>query len=190
MRRRMRKGEYMVVCKITPSEELYQVMAKIYMREAKGFKRRKTKLLFLCMVSLYLIVLSVFNIMLNPTEMTRYAFMAIGIFTLLYGVWFYFVGAKKQVLAAIKKAGRSTEHLERTVTFDEDIHIQTDRTDSRFSWDMIEQWGEIEQYLYLQYNNSILPLDTTKMATEDVNWLKEKLGSLNKNETQEKGSIR
>ena len=89
---------------------------------------------------------------------------------------------RKGVLMVVYKITPSeelTEHLERTVTFDEDIHIQTDRTDSRFSWDMIEQWGEIEQYLYLQYNNSILPLDTTKMATEDVNWLKEKLGFLN-----------
>ena len=170
----------MIVYKITPSEELYQVMAKIYMRETKGFKIRKTKLLFLCIVSLYLIVLSIFNIMLNPTEMTRYAFMLIGISTLLYSVWFYFVGAKKQVLSAIKKAGLSTEHLERTVTFDEDIHVHTDQTDSRFSWDMVEQWGEIEKYLYLQYNNSILPMDTTKMTAEDVDWLKDKLGSVKK----------
>ncbi|MBQ9135379.1 MAG: YcxB family protein [Lachnospiraceae bacterium] len=165
----------MITYTMVPNEETYQVMAKIYMQESKEFKKRKRKLLSLCIVSLFLIALSVYGMFLDTTEIMWYAFLAIGIFTLIYGGWFYFAGAKRQILAAVRKANQSTEHLERTYTFGEEITIHTDQTDSRLTWSMIEQWGECDHYLYLKYSNSNILLDTAKMPEQDISRLKEKL---------------
>ena len=165
----------MITYTMVPNEETYQVMAKIYMLESKDFKKRKRKLLSICIVSLFLIALSIYGMFLDTTEIMRYAFLAIGIFTLIYGGWFYFAGAKRQILAAVRKANQSTEHLERNYTFGEEITIHTEETDSRIKWSMIEQWGECDHYLYLKYSNGNILLDTAKMSEQDISRLREKL---------------
>lgn len=65
--------------------------------------------------------------------------------------------------------------MERTYTFGEEITIHTEQTDSRLTWRMIEQWGEVDKHIYLKYSNANILLDTAKMSEQGISRLKEKL---------------
>ena len=166
----------MVTYTITPDEEIYQIMSKIYRKDNPGFRKRRNKLILGCILSLVVIAMSVAGIVLSRhKDMQWLAFLAVGAGMFLGGFYQLVFGMKRQVLRAIRQAGKFTEGLERTYTFGEDIYIHSEKTDSRISWDMVETWGEWDHYLYLHTGNGLILLDENRLQEAELEEIKSRL---------------
>ncbi|MGN1148662.1 MAG: YcxB family protein [Lachnospiraceae bacterium] len=167
-------GEDMITYTMTPGEEDYRFITKIYMKENRAFRTRKKKLLSVCILSLIIMAMSIAGIVgsSHPDKVWT-VFLVFGIFTFLYGAYLLLFGAEKQILKSLRDSEKAAGNLERTYTFSEDsVTIHSEKTDSRFSWDMIEDWKEKDHYLYLRYGKSYILLDKDKMEKEDVEEMK------------------
>lgn len=164
----------MLTYTMTPDEEAYNVITRIYMKENKLFRKRHKKMILVCVLSLIVVAMSIAGMISNVHKNKEWiVFFAVGGILFFYGFLMLLFGAKKQVYRGIKQKAKSTEGMERTYSFGEDIRIHTEKTDSRISWDLIEAWGEFEHYLYLQYENSYILLDKNRMQEEMAARLKE-----------------
>lgn len=166
----------MVTYTFTPDKASYRPLSKIYIKERPAFRKRKHKLILSCILSLIVIAMSVAGILLGRSRDNQWlVFLAIGISMFFIGLYLLVFGTRKQVLKENRQNGRFTENLEWTCTFDDYITIHTEKADSSLTWDMIEKWGEMDNYLYLQLGNSFILMDEDKLTEAEVAEIKGRL---------------
>lgn len=166
----------MVTYTFTPDKASYRLLSKIYIRESAVLRKRKHKLILSCVLSLIVIAMSVAGILLGGSRGKQWlAFLAIGISMFLIGLYLLVFGTRKQVLKEIRQNGRFTERLEQTCTFDDHITIHTEKADSSLTWDMIEKWGEVDNYLYLLFGSSFILLDEDRLTDTEIAEIKGRL---------------
>lgn len=164
----------MITCTMTPDEEIYKILAELYYRKSATYKNRKRKLITISMMGLILVAMSLWGTALSGGEDYYWlVFLVLGVFSIVYGFYMVFFGAKKQVVNVIRQRNQAEGASALTYTFGEDIQVHSEKTDARIDWDLVEEKGEISHFIYLWCSGATILIDKNKLSGEELSELSE-----------------
>ena len=166
----------MITYTMIPDEEIYKVLAELYYKKSATYKNRKRKLITISMMGLILVAMSLWGTALSGEgDYYWVAFLMLGVFSIAYGFYMVFFGAKKQVISTIWQKNQAKGASALTYTLGDDISVHSEKTDARIDWDLVEEKGEIGHFIYLWCSGSTILLDKNKLSTEELSELSELL---------------
>ncbi|MBD5479814.1 MAG: hypothetical protein HDR14_11100 [Lachnospiraceae bacterium] len=166
----------MITYTMVPDEEIYKVLAELYYEKSATYKNRKRKLITISMMGLILVAMSLWGTALSGEgDYYWVAFLILGVFSIAYGFYMVFFGAKKQVMNTIRQKNQAKDASALTYTLGDDIQVHSEKTDARIDWDLIEEKGEISHFIYLRCSGATILLDKNKLSTEELSELSELL---------------
>lgn len=166
----------MITYTMVPDEEIYKVLAELYYEKSTTYKNRKRKLITISIMGLILVAMSLWGTALSGEgDYYWVAFLILGVFSIAYGFYMVFFGAKKQVMNTIRQKNPAKGASALTYTLGDDISVHSEKTDARIDWDLVEEKGERGHFIYLRCSGATILLDKNKLSTEELSELSELL---------------
>lgn len=159
----------MITYTMTPDEEIYKILTELYYKKSTTYKNRKRKLITISMMGLILVAMSLWGTALSEGEdYYWFVFLILGLFSIVYGFYMVFFGAKRQMRNVIRQKNQGGGDSTLTYTFGEDIQVHSEKTDARIDWEVVEETGEISHFIYLWCSGATILLDKNKLSKEEL----------------------